>query len=45
MFTTTEHFKYSRAGVILLSNSLVNVTKLTFPKMSNNWLPYTNDST
>ena len=37
MFTTGQHFKYSRTGVILLRNSLVNVTKLTLPKMSNIW--------
>ena len=42
MFTTGQHFKYSsKYSVILLRNSLDNVTKLTLPKMSNIWLQYT----
>ena len=40
MFTTGQHFKYSSTGVILLRNSLVNVTKPTLPKMSNIWLQH-----
>ena len=32
MFTTGQHFKYSRTVVILLRNSLDNVTKLTLQK-------------